>query len=65
MTYKRALELSIAFALGYALYSVVTKYLFPNLWTPTTTRLEDYFERVYFTTVGIFYAVWSIKHDNP
>ena len=65
MTYKRAITLSICFALGYALYSVSTTYLFPNLWTPTTTRLESWFDRVYFTTTGIFVAVWSAKHDTP
>ena len=65
MTYKRAIGLSICLALGYGLYSVTTKYLFPNLWTPSLTRLDSWFERVYFTTAGIFAAVWSAKHDTP
>ena len=65
MTYKSALKLSICFALGYGLYSIVTGYLFPDLWTPTTTRFDSWIDRVYFTTVGIFVAVWSAKHDTP
>lgn len=65
MTYKYALRISITIAFFFALYTVITGYLFPDLWRPSTTRFETWFDRVYFITFGIFYTVWRNKHDNP
>jgi len=60
MTLKDALIVVLILIAANTLFMGLSAWLWPELWQPSATRVQDWFERCFFCSVGVLMTKWYI-----